>query len=115
MLLAPVDLLQELGLDLLTVVETTKAVAQLLQAMPEARITVVFRPIEEEDMDEEGFRSRFTDTEWELYEAGKCCWQTAYGLPWMEWCGQPSMPDQQFGYCREHDRELREQGGSDVG
>jgi hypothetical protein len=22
------------------------------------------------------FRSRFTDTEWKLYEAGKCSWQT---------------------------------------
>ena len=61
------------------------------------------------------FRARFTDSEWELYEDGKCCWQNAYDMPWIEYCGQPSMPGQLFGYCREHDREMREQGGEAAG
>ena len=57
------------------------------------------------------FRARFTDTEWRIYASGRCCWQTAYGLPWMKFCRKRSKPGQPFGYCREHDRELREQYG----
>lgn len=49
-------------------------------------------------------RSRFTDTEWKLYKQGRCSYQTAYGLPWMEWCGKRSKPGHPFGYCREHAR-----------
>jgi hypothetical protein len=30
-------------------------------------------------------------------------------------CGQPSMPRQPFRYCRDHDRELRQQGGEAAG
>jgi len=56
------------------------------------------------------FRNRFTDKEWKIASAGKCCWQTGYGLPWITYCRKPSMPGQPFGYCRQHDRELREEG-----
>jgi hypothetical protein len=56
------------------------------------------------------FRDRFTDDEWRLYKAGKCCWQTAYGMPWMAYCGKRSKRGHPFGYCREHAREMTEQG-----
>jgi hypothetical protein len=50
-------------------------------------------------------RSRFTDHEWALYQAGRCCYQTAYGLPWSAWCEQPRLEDHPLGYCAEHARE----------
>lgn len=50
-------------------------------------------------------RARFTDHEWALYQAGKCCYQTAYGLPWMEFCELPSVPDHPLGYCHNHESE----------
>lgn len=50
-------------------------------------------------------RARFTDHEWALYQAGKCCYLVAYGLPWMEWCELPSVPDHPLGYCHIHESE----------
>jgi hypothetical protein len=50
-------------------------------------------------------RDRFTDTEWAIYCEGQCCYQTAYGLPWSEWCQQPSLPDHPLGYCADHATE----------
>jgi hypothetical protein len=50
-------------------------------------------------------RSRFTDHEWALYQAGKCCYQTGYGLPWMTWCERPSVPGHPLGYCATHAEE----------
>jgi hypothetical protein len=60
-------------------------------------------------------RARFTADEWELYADGLCSWRTASGLAWSEYCGQPSLPGQPFGYCREHDWELGERGGEAAG
>jgi hypothetical protein len=51
---------------------------------------------------QEAHRRRFTDHEWQLYLAGKCCYQTAYGLPWSTWCEQPSQGGHPLGYCAEH-------------
>jgi hypothetical protein len=56
-------------------------------------------------------RSQFTDTEWKLFKAGKCCWQTAYGMPWIRYCKKRSQPGHVYGYCRAHARELAEQYG----
>lgn len=39
-------------------------------------------------------------------DAVTCQWQTAYGLPWTEYCGADkpyALP-----YCSEHTQELRE-------
>lgn len=45
---------------------------------------------------------RFTDDEKRLFDAGKCSHQTAYGLPHVEYCGQPSQPGADFGNCPGH-------------
>ena len=52
---------------------------------------------------------RWTEEEKAVFDAGQCSWQTAYGLPWMEDCGQPSKSGASFGYCAEHERELLEE------
>jgi hypothetical protein len=57
------------------------------------------------------FRSRFTDTEWAIYKAGRCCWQTAYGTPHIRYCRKRSKRGQRFGFCAQHDRELVEGRG----
>jgi len=49
---------------------------------------------------------RFTDIERELFDAGKCSWQTAYGMPYTEYCGRPSKKGASFGNCAEHESEL---------
>jgi hypothetical protein len=54
-------------------------------------------------------RARFTGDEWRLYQQGKCCWQTAYGMPWISYCGRKSEPGHPFGHCSKHARELAEQ------
>jgi hypothetical protein len=33
-------------------------------------------------------------------DPGLCPWQTAYGLPWAEYCGRPKDADEQ--HCPEH-------------
>jgi hypothetical protein len=45
---------------------------------------------------------RFTDDEIEIFDAGKCGYQTAYGMPWTAYCKEPSVPNADFGYCAEH-------------
>jgi hypothetical protein len=50
---------------------------------------------------------RFTEHEAELFRAGKCGWMVTNGMPWMEWCEQPSKPDADFGVCAEHDLEIK--------
>lgn len=57
------------------------------------------------------FRSRFTNTEWAIYKAGRCCWQTGSGLPWQTYCRKRSKRGHPFGYCREHAREARDTWG----
>jgi hypothetical protein len=54
-------------------------------------------------------RARFTTNEWRLYQQGKCCWQTGYGLPGITYCNRRSKPGHPFGYCPKHARELAEQ------
>ena len=49
---------------------------------------------------------RFTEDEVTLFRAGKCPWQTGYGLPWTEYCEAPSRPGASFGHCPLHDEEL---------
>lgn len=46
---------------------------------------------------------RFTDEEKQLAEAGQCPYQTGYGLPGTEYCGQPSKPGADYGHCAGHD------------
>jgi hypothetical protein len=51
---------------------------------------------------------RFTEEEAALFRDGKCGWQTAYGMPGTEYCGQPSQPGASFGHCPEHNEEMLE-------
>lgn len=51
---------------------------------------------------------RWTEEDVDLFNAGQCSWQTSFGMPWMEHCGQPSKPGASFGYCPEHEAELLE-------
>jgi hypothetical protein len=53
--------------------------------------------------------ARFDEEDRELFDAGQCTWQTGFGLPWTEVCGQPSKPGASFGYCAEHEAELLEE------
>lgn len=50
--------------------------------------------------------NRFTDEEKALFDAGECSWQTACGMPYTEYCGEPSKKGASFGYCAEHEAEL---------
>lgn len=51
---------------------------------------------------------RFTEEEKVLFNAGKCGQMIGYGLPWTEWCGEPSKLGASFGHCEEHDEEMLE-------
>lgn len=46
---------------------------------------------------------RFTDEEKQLAQADQCPYQTGYGLPGTEYCGQPSKPGADYGHCAGHD------------
>lgn len=45
---------------------------------------------------------RFTDEERRLAESGRCPYQTGYGLPAAEYCGEPSKPGTDYGRCGGH-------------
>jgi hypothetical protein len=54
-------------------------------------------------------RDRFTDSEWEIKQTGKCSYQVSYGVVTptsrvgnVGYCEKPSLPDQELGYCQEH-------------
>lgn len=47
---------------------------------------------------------RFTKDERALFDAGKCCRQTGFGLPGVAFCGKPRLDG--FHLCRYHAREL---------
>jgi hypothetical protein len=57
-------------------------------------------------------RSTFTDTEWRLYKRGRCCWQTAYGMPWIRYCGRKLDRGNPWGYCKRYAREAIEDYGA---
>lgn len=46
---------------------------------------------------------RWTEEERALIRAGKCPWQTGYGLPWMTYCEKPGTP-----FCPKHDAAEKE-------
>lgn len=48
--------------------------------------------------------ARFLPEEVALFEKGRCSWQTAYGMPWTEYCEAPSKPWADFGYCEYHSK-----------
>lgn len=50
-------------------------------------------------------RSTFNDTEWALYQQGKCCHQIGYGLPWVAYCKRPVDRSNPWGYCKGHAEE----------
>jgi hypothetical protein len=39
-----------------------------------------------------------------LADRGLCWWMTAYGMPWIEYCEEPTRPNEP--YCPEHMTEL---------
>lgn len=45
----------------------------------------------------------FTDEEKAMYDVGQCGYRIAYGLPWDEYCKEPSKPGANYGHCGEHD------------
>jgi hypothetical protein len=52
---------------------------------------------------------RWHEEEAALFNAGKCSWQTEYGMrPLSRYCGETSRPGASFGYCGEHESELLE-------
>jgi hypothetical protein len=53
--------------------------------------------------------ARFTEEEAARWRRGECGYQTAYGLPGSEYCERRGDPLNDFGYCAEHDREVREE------
>jgi hypothetical protein len=57
-------------------------------------------------------RNTFNDTEWQLYKQGKCCWQTAYGMPWISYCGKKLDRGNPWGYCKRHAKEAVEDYGA---
>jgi hypothetical protein len=44
---------------------------------------------------------RWTDEERTHWQAGRCAWQTAYGLPWTEYCQEPVDSATEV-YCSAH-------------
>jgi len=48
---------------------------------------------------------RFTEEESAMYYKGECGHQIAYGMPWTEYCHEPSNPAADFGECTEHATE----------
>jgi len=48
---------------------------------------------------------RFTAEEREMFLAGECGYQTAYGMPWTAYCRETSNPLADFGYCTEHEKD----------
>lgn len=51
-------------------------------------------------------RDRFTDEEWDLHIAGRCCYLGEYGIPYYKHCGQPR--DGESIYCGPHTAEVQE-------
>lgn len=43
-----------------------------------------------------------------LRDAGRCQWVTAYGMPWIEWCGARVVSGEPF--CEKHLTEGRHPG-----
>lgn len=59
------------------------------------------------------FRAQFTDMEWSIFRAGRCCWVVAYGVGRIDHCGESRQ--QRHIYCLCHTenilRDYRGQSG----
>ena len=53
---------------------------------------------------------RFTMGEAAAWQRGECGYQTAYGLPWTEYCAKPGNKANDFGHCDEHAAQIEEEG-----
>lgn len=49
---------------------------------------------------------RFTADERAMFLDERCGYQTAYGLPWSEYCQEASNPLADFGHCTEHANDV---------